>query len=207
MLMPKVVQGYKELAKRKIIHSAYSVFYKKGYHASTMDDIALELGVSKGSLYSYFKSKEEILQCTVNQTIKDTFNRAFEDDNSLEPLEDLYNHLIKFDKTLHLNFEITALSSHDKQIQRIARDEYKKKLDIMTDFLRKLQNKGEIRDDIESATMARILIAIYSDVAEQLILGFNKMDIHENWKDSLAAVLDKNIHDDQKTLNKYFADV
>lgn len=45
--MPKVVPEYKELAKKKIIDAAYSIFYKKGYHGSTMDDISNEVGVSK----------------------------------------------------------------------------------------------------------------------------------------------------------------
>jgi AcrR family transcriptional regulator len=42
--MPKVVPEYKELAKKKIIDATYSIFYKKGYHGSTMDDISNEVG-------------------------------------------------------------------------------------------------------------------------------------------------------------------
>ena len=56
--MPKVIPEYKEEAKAKIIKAARSVFSQKGYHDATMDDIATEVGVSKGALYSYFESKE-----------------------------------------------------------------------------------------------------------------------------------------------------
>ena len=60
--MPKVVPEYKEEAKSKIVEAARIVFAKKGYHDATMDDVAKEVGVSKGALYSYFKSKEDILK-------------------------------------------------------------------------------------------------------------------------------------------------
>ena len=60
--MPKVVPEYKEEAKTKIIEAARTVFAKKGYHDATMDDVAKEVGVSKGALYSYFKSKEDLLK-------------------------------------------------------------------------------------------------------------------------------------------------
>ncbi len=86
--MPKVVPEYKELAKKRIIDAAYSIFYKKGYHNSTMDDIASEVGVSKASLYSYFKSKEELLQTTTNKYLTTSFNQYFYSKIHLEPLEE-----------------------------------------------------------------------------------------------------------------------
>ena len=107
--MPKVVPEYKELAKKKIIDATYSIFYKKGYHGSTMDDISNEVGVSKALLYSYFKSKEEILQTATNQTLTESFNQFFEDNDSLELLEEIYNNMLNFLEALHLNFEITGV--------------------------------------------------------------------------------------------------
>ena len=68
-----------------------------------------EVGVSKGSLYSYFKSKEELLQ-TTNQLSADSFNDYFYPENSLEPLEEIYNDMLKSIGSLHLDFQITALS-------------------------------------------------------------------------------------------------
>ena len=59
--MPKVIPEYKEAAKDRIIKAAFKIFTKKGYHESTMDDIAKEIGVSKGALYQYFKNKRELL--------------------------------------------------------------------------------------------------------------------------------------------------
>jgi AcrR family transcriptional regulator len=47
--------------KKKIIESAIKLFAKDGFHATSMQNIADEIGVAKGSLYLQFKSKEELL--------------------------------------------------------------------------------------------------------------------------------------------------
>jgi len=205
--MPKVVPEYKDIAKKKIIDAAYSIFYKKGYHDSTMEDIAKEVGVSKASLYSYFKSKDEILQTASNQNLNESFNHIFEDGNSLESLEMLYNNMINFKGALHLNFEITALSSHNKNIRTINRGLYEKKLDILTKFVEKQQDNDNIRKDIDALTIAQLITAVYSDIAMQLIIGIDITKVYEFWKNSISAITKKNDndYDQQKTLNKYFA--
>ncbi len=45
-----------------ILSTAYSFFIKKGYEKTSVQEIINELGISKGAIYHYFKSKEEILQ-------------------------------------------------------------------------------------------------------------------------------------------------
>jgi AcrR family transcriptional regulator len=50
-----------ERRKIEILKSAASVFNKKGYHNTTMEDISEKLLMTKGSLYYYFKNKEQLL--------------------------------------------------------------------------------------------------------------------------------------------------
>jgi AcrR family transcriptional regulator len=59
--MPKVVPEYKEEAKKKILAAGREVMSRKGYRATTMDDIAEHVGVSKAALYQYFASKDELV--------------------------------------------------------------------------------------------------------------------------------------------------
>ena len=48
------------IRKKDMINAAERVFFKSGFASSTMDDIAIEAGFTKKTLYSYFKSKEEL---------------------------------------------------------------------------------------------------------------------------------------------------
>jgi AcrR family transcriptional regulator len=59
--MPKVVPEYKEEARKKILAAGREVMSRKGYRATTMDDIAEHVGVSKAALYLYFASKDELV--------------------------------------------------------------------------------------------------------------------------------------------------
>jgi AcrR family transcriptional regulator len=50
-----------EERRNQIIESAIKVFAREGFANTRMEDVATESGLSKGLLYWYFKSKEEII--------------------------------------------------------------------------------------------------------------------------------------------------
>lgn len=50
----------KEQRKSAILDAAEKIFFSKGLHQATMDDVAEEAELSKGTLYLYFKSKEDL---------------------------------------------------------------------------------------------------------------------------------------------------
>jgi len=53
----------------EIVQAALSVFAEKGFAAAKLDDIAREAGVSKGAIYLYFETKEDIFRAVVGQAI------------------------------------------------------------------------------------------------------------------------------------------
>ena len=58
--MPKISEEKKKQRQMDILKTALGLFSKKGYYATSIDDITREAGISKGLVYNYFKSKEEI---------------------------------------------------------------------------------------------------------------------------------------------------
>lgn len=50
--------------ENKILDSAYKLFLEKGYRHTTMDEIALDLGMSKKTLYKYYPGKLELLEAS-----------------------------------------------------------------------------------------------------------------------------------------------
>ena len=51
----------KSQKRKKIIDKAWELFAKNGYEETKIEDITRELGVSKGSFYTYFETKDELL--------------------------------------------------------------------------------------------------------------------------------------------------
>jgi AcrR family transcriptional regulator len=55
-------EAIRKESRQKIMDAALEVFAKQGYHSATVDAIAKTAGISKGLMYNYFKSKEDVLQ-------------------------------------------------------------------------------------------------------------------------------------------------
>ncbi|NJO43614.1 MAG: TetR/AcrR family transcriptional regulator [Cyanobacteria bacterium CRU_2_1] len=54
-----------------ILATALSLFCEKGYHSTSIEEIAKQAEISKGLLYHYFKSKEDVLAALVDSRIND----------------------------------------------------------------------------------------------------------------------------------------
>ncbi len=60
----------KQLRREEIVLAAEKIFFSKGFDLSTMDDIAEEAELSKGTLYLYFKSKEDLHMAVARNSIR-----------------------------------------------------------------------------------------------------------------------------------------
>lgn len=60
----------REQKREALLRQAALEFRKRGYHATSMDDIAAALGVTKGALYRYVKGKDEVLHHCFKQSEK-----------------------------------------------------------------------------------------------------------------------------------------
>ncbi|MFQ5521690.1 MAG: TetR/AcrR family transcriptional regulator [Candidatus Methylomirabilia bacterium] len=59
----------RQAMRDQILRTAADLFQEKGYRATTLDGIAARLGVSKATIYAYFRAKEEILAAISQETI------------------------------------------------------------------------------------------------------------------------------------------
>lgn len=68
--MPKLVDH--ERYRQELLEGSFSCFAEHGYAALTMRDLAKHLGVSTGTLYHYFRSKEELFEALIDfLTVRD----------------------------------------------------------------------------------------------------------------------------------------
>ena len=83
--MPR--QKWSELYKDGILMSAEKLFEKKGYEATSVDDISSGFDISKSTLYVYFKSKDEIwdtLICRYMEKLLEEARKAADAEGSFE---------------------------------------------------------------------------------------------------------------------------
>jgi AcrR family transcriptional regulator len=59
--MPRVSQEHEQAVRDRIVRAALQVFAERGFHRATMQDIVRESGLSVGAIYTYFKSKSDLI--------------------------------------------------------------------------------------------------------------------------------------------------
>lgn len=79
------------MKEKQIIEAARILFNKYGFKKVTMDEIAKQAGVTKRTVYAYFKSKEELFQCIINEELI----------NMKKIVEDVENQYSDFYEAVH----------------------------------------------------------------------------------------------------------
>ncbi|MEO1407620.1 MAG: helix-turn-helix domain-containing protein, partial [Pseudomonadota bacterium] len=103
----------KEAKRKALIGAALAVFSRVGFAAAKMEDVAEEAGVSKGTVYLYFNSKEHLFEEMVKANMLPMLNHMSTgmSDQTLSATERLKTH-IKF-------FYRKVLDSERRQIMRL----------------------------------------------------------------------------------------
>ena len=87
-------------ARVDILESAVRAFARTGLHSTTMQEITREAGYTAASLYTYFKSKQEIVEAMMNH-LTDEYVQVF-----AEPLPSGLNFRQRFELALHRQLEV-----------------------------------------------------------------------------------------------------
>jgi len=95
-MCPRTSHQFEDIRKERkqlILNSALIVFARKGYHAASIANIASEAKISKGLIYNYFNSKEDILKETLHSGLDYMFEQYHFDSEHFTTEE--FAHLIK----------------------------------------------------------------------------------------------------------------
>jgi AcrR family transcriptional regulator len=96
-------------SRQEILRTAARLFQQRGYDATSMNDVAAALKLSKGGLYHHFQSKDEILYEIMNHAMEITQERVLAPVRSITDPEDRLRALIR----LHIE---VVLSPRDREI-------------------------------------------------------------------------------------------
>ena len=191
--MPKVVPEYKEEAKSRILDVANKVFAKKGYHEATMDDIARRLGVSKGAIYLYFSSKEDLFEAmckTAPQAFKEILYSSFGDEaNPIQSATQFFDKMLKLSASNPgLSFEILSEASRNPGLKRILRQNHEEYERVLTGFLAEGRKRKIVGDNLDIRPLANALIALWNGLETLLVSGLPIDEARRAWLETLKAI-------------------
>jgi AcrR family transcriptional regulator len=141
--------------EQEIIAAAASLFKEKGYRATTLEDIAAAVGMLKGSLYYYIRSKEELLYLVVRDPIRQAYNKLEEIVNSDAPVtakitQAIANHVAIF----HQHYPHIAVYLHDfhnvmQKLKDNSIEAPKEYQQLLAQLLQQGVDSGELRSDLD----------------------------------------------------------
>jgi AcrR family transcriptional regulator len=157
-----------EERKDQILDAATDVFAQKGFSETRMDDIVEESGLSKGTLYWYFKSKDEIILSIFERLFVREFKALellVEADGSAEERLICYSEGVIEDvgrllKLMPLAYEFMSWAFRRKFVQDAFRLYINKYMDILVPLIQQGIDSGEFRD-IDPLSTAITLGAVF----------------------------------------------
>jgi len=167
--------------REAIVRAAESVFSAAGYAATTMDAVAAEAGMSKGNLYNYFRSKQELFQEVVRQTIAPdeahavaTLELSLPASGRLERLLDFWlQRLAHFRRIGRLVLEFWASAAHEQAsgaLTGLMQGLYGRWRERLAAVIASGIEAGEFRGDVEPHTAASLLMAALDGIEVHCIL-------------------------------------
>ena len=154
----------------RILEAAIKVFAEQGFFQSTVSQIAKEAGVADGTIYLYFKNKDDILVHFFSYKAKLIFDRFREDvdraDNAIDKLRSLVRrHLDEFqrDRDMAVVYQAEIHQSRrliEEQIKAMS----KMYLNIITEIVERGQEEGRLRKDLYVGLVKRFILGSIDEV-------------------------------------------
>jgi AcrR family transcriptional regulator len=144
-------QALTDFRRREIIAAALKIFGSKGFSATRAEDIATQAGIGKGTLYLYFRSKEDIYVAAVQHAI-DQLNERIRD--RLQSSEDIRQRILAYvavrlefwleQKSLYrLLLTVGREPQHRKQTNAVLRSTTQSLIDLFEEGVAKGELKAQ----------------------------------------------------------------
>lgn len=163
--------------REAILRAATSVFAHNGYFNSKVADIARAAGVADGTVYLYFKSKEDILHSIFDRSVEEALGAARKQIESVsDPKEKLRQiallHLERLgaDRDLAVVFQV-ELRGSTKFMEEFSAAGFAEYLTLIRATFEEGQRTGVFRSDLKANVVAKVLFGALDEMATNWILS------------------------------------
>jgi TetR/AcrR family fatty acid metabolism transcriptional regulator len=163
--------------REAILRAATRVFAHNGYFNSKVADIAREAGVADGTVYLYFKSKEEILHSVFDRNMEEAIAAGQKQlEEVSDPREKLrriaFLHLERLgaDRDLAVVFQV-ELRGSTKFMEEFSAAGFAEYLKLIRTTLEEGQRAGVFRSDLNAKIGAKVLFGALDEMATNWILS------------------------------------
>lgn len=192
--MPKVTSMYKAEAKEKIVQAAIESFTQTGFDRTKMEDIAKRLGLSKGTIYLYFKSKEDlflaICEYNIQKGDKEDAGLFIRKENVASDAEQIYDNIRRREQgNDRVMLEMVAESARNPKLRKAMYELHVKVHEHVMEGVRNKIEQGFLRKDVDAISLAIALVALYDGLAVNRMLGIGDAANKRAWVTMIKAMI------------------
>lgn len=167
--MPRISPQYEQAQEKRIIAGAAQVFADCGYRQTTIDQISQALQLSKGAIYIYFKSKEDLFVSVLQSIYEQRFNllsTAFQPEDPIrvkfEKISDRLCGLVSREDRVFVRLWIEGFleSEHIPRLEAIKTDSRRHFQQLLTGLLQEGQRAGEVDPNLDVSNAVDAIIAV-----------------------------------------------
>ena len=163
--------------REAILRAAVKVFARRGYFNSKVADIAGEAGIADGTVYLYFKSKDDILHSIFDRAMDEFISEGKRELAKIEEAEarltkiaELHLERLGSDRDLAIVFQV-ELRGSTKHMQEFSAAGFAQYLDIIRKTIAEGQSAGTFRKDIKPITAAKIFYGALDEMVTNWVLS------------------------------------
>ena len=158
-----MVNKIKNNSKNLILDSALSVFVKKGYAETRMEDIVELSGLSKGAIYHHYDSKRDLFLSLIehweNYSFPNIFNKDLDENTASDVLREIVKDIVdsfKNNKKVFLaELEFWSLANHDDDVRDKTKQLYIKLLKLFKSIISHGIKNNEFKNiDLEIGSLS-----------------------------------------------------
>lgn len=181
----------------ELIEKAQEIFWKKGYTATSLNDLLKITGAGSGSFYNTFKGgKKEVFKAAINQRRKDfeDFKQELQNnENPIELIKDFFRSIADSSEVNHLQGCIIAntvveMTFVDNDLENEAVQILKEVEDMYTEVIRKAQEKGDIKNQTDATILGKYLITFWCGLNTLRRMYPNKKTLSQQIEMQLAVL-------------------
>ncbi|MBA4416745.1 MAG: hypothetical protein C0392_02370 [Syntrophus sp. (in: bacteria)] len=174
-------------SSEKILKSATKLFVKKGYNGASVAGIMKAAGLTRGTLYCHFKTKEHLAREIIKLFEENFFKKmvAFvekEGGSSFNKIENMIRFDIRFagenPELCHFMTLISAeMCGSGERLEQYLKSVYKKWRDFIAGILDEGKKSGEVQRGIDSPVLALIIMGVHDGVLLHLKMNRDITDL------------------------------
>jgi AcrR family transcriptional regulator len=183
--------------KSQIMDAAENVFTRKGLDQARMDDIAEVTGLSKGTLYLYFRSKDDLIIAILERIFTGIFKqweeRTGEFTSATEALNSFTEEAIRdYKRMLRLMpvaYEFLALAFRNKTVQTALSVYFRRYMETLVPIIQRGIAAGEFRG-VDPHDAAVAIGAIYEGTVLLWVYDSSLVDLEKHIRSSMQLLLE-----------------